>query len=209
MPFLLPTDQDFFVLFERTTGCIIEGARLLDSLVGDLGELDVRLVRLKEIEHEGDVTTHETFDRLNKTFLTPFDREDLHGLASQLDEILDWIEESGQRFGLYKVTDTREDAKRLSHVIVQAAEELQRAVAMLRAHGKNATRIHNSLVEINRLENEGDQIYRQALSHLFDEENLRTITIFKWKEIYDALESSIDACEHAAHVIESVLVKQT
>lgn len=207
MPFLVPTDQDFFTLFERTTATTVEGAKLLEALVHDLTDLDVRLVRLKEIEHEGDVTTHEAYEKLNKTFLTPFDREDLHNLASQLDEILDWIEEAGQRFGLYKITETRPDAARLAKIIVQATMELDAAIRGLRTHAKSAAVIHKHLVEINRLENEGDYVYRQALGRLFEDESLRTITILKWKEVYDALESSIDACEHAAHVLDSVLVK--
>ena len=207
MPFLVPTDQDFFAMFERTTSTIVEGAQLLEQLVHDLTDLDVRLVRLKEIEHEGDVTTHETYEKLNKTFLTPFDREDLHNLASQLDEILDWIEEAGQRFGLYKIDEPRPEAARLAKIIVHATSELDAAIRQLRAHAKNAAAIHKHLVEINRLENEGDQIYRQALGRLFEDESLRTITIFKWKEAYDALESAIDACEHAAHAIDFMLVK--
>jgi predicted phosphate transport protein (TIGR00153 family) len=207
VPFLLPTDQDFFTMFERTTTTIVEGAQLLETLVADLKDLDVRLVRLKEIEHEGDVTTHETYEKLNKTFLTPFDREDLHQLAAQLDEILDWIEETGQRFGLYKITETRPEAGRLAHIIVQAVSELAAAIKLMRSHAKRAERIHTHLVEINRLENEGDQVYRQALGRLFEEEGLRTIMVLKWKEIYEALEFSIDACEHAAHVIDGVLVK--
>jgi hypothetical protein len=207
VPFLLPTNQDFFTMFERTTATIVEGAKLLETLVVDLKDLDVRLLRLKEVEHEGDVTTHETYEKLNKTFLTPFDREDLHQLAAQLDEILDWIEEAGQRFGLYKITEPRPEAQRLAKIIVQAVGELHSAVKHLRSHAKHAEQIHNHLVEINRLENEGDQVYRQALGRLFEEEGLRTIVILKWKEIYDALESSIDACEHAAHVIDGVLVK--
>ncbi len=207
MPFFLPTNQDFFAMFERTTATIVEGAQLLETLVADLKDLDVRLVRLKEIEHEGDVTTHETYGKLNKTFLTPFDREDLHQLAAQLDEILDWIEEAGQRFGIYKITEPRPEASRLAGIIVQATKELDLAIRHLRAHSKQAPQIHRHLIEINRLENEGDQIYRQAVSRLFEEEGLRTITILKWKETFDALESAIDACEHAAHVIDSVLVK--
>jgi len=207
VPFLVPTDQDFFAMFERTTSTIVEGAQLLENLVQDLADLDVRLLRLKEVEHEGDVTTHETYEKLNKTFLTPFDREDLHSLAAQLDEILDWIEEAGQRFGLYKIDEPRPEAARLAKIIVHATSELDAAIRQLRAHAKNAAAIHKHLVEINRLENEGDHVYRQALSRLFEDESLRTITIFKWKEAYDALESAIDACEHAAHAIDFMLVK--
>jgi predicted phosphate transport protein (TIGR00153 family) len=209
VPFWLPRDQNFFDLFERTTSTIVEGARYLETLVKEPHDLDVRLIRLKELEHEADVTTHETFERLNKTFLTPFDREDLHALASQLDDILDWLEETGQRFGIYKIDHPREDAGRLAHVASEATEELLATIKLLRSHHKSAEAIRKHLVEINRLENEGDQIYRQALSHLFDENGLQTIQVLKWKEIYDALESSIDACEHAAHVIDSILVKYT
>lgn len=207
MPSWIPRDTNFFDLFERTTATIVEGARYLEKLVQNPIGLDVRLARLKELEHEADVTTHETFDRLNKTFLTPFDREDLHALASQLDDILDWLEETGQRFYLYKVTETKPEAVSLAHLATCATEELEVAIKKLRDHHKNGDEIRRRLVEINRLENEGDTIYRQALSHLFEENGMSTLQVLKWKEIFDSLETSLDTCEHVAHVIEAVLVK--
>ena len=207
MPFWVPRDTNFFDLFERTSATVVEGARYLETLVKDPRDFDVRLTRLKELEHEADVTTHETFERLNKTFLTPFDREDLHALASQLDEILDWLEEAGQRFGIYKIKETRPDAIALAGIATRATAELDAAIKSLRRHSKTGTIIREHLVEINRLENEGDGVYRQALSRLFEENGMSPIQVLKWKEIYDALESSIDACEDVAHVIDSVLVK--
>lgn len=207
MRLFLPKDTNFFDLFERTTATTLEAARYLETLVRDPRDLDVRLVRLKELEHEADVTTHETFERLNTSFLTPFDREDLHALAAQLDDILDWIEESGQRFGIYKIQEPRDDAVRLAGIISQATAELDSAMRRLRSHAKSSEQIRRHLVEINRLENDGDTVYRQALSRLFEEEGLKTIQVLKWKEIYDALEDSIDACEEAAHVVDAVLVK--
>lgn len=207
MPSWIPRDTNFFDLFERTTATIVEGARYLEKLVQNPVGLDVRLNRLKELEHEADVTTHETFERLNKTFLTPFDREDLHNLASQLDDVLDWLEETGQRYGIYKVTEAKPEAVALAHLATCATEELDAAIKKLRDHHKSAQEIRRRLVEINRLENEGDTIYRQALSHLFEENGMSTLQVLKWKEIFDALESSLDACEHAAHVVESVLLK--
>ena len=207
VPSWIPRDADFFTLFERTSATIVDGARYLETLVRDPRDLDVRLTRLKELEHEADVTTHETLERLNKTFLTPFDREDIHSLASQLDEILDWLEEAGQRYGIYKVTESRLEAMALASIATRATVELDAAIKSLRQHAKSGAAIQHHLVEINRLENEGDTIYRQALSRLFDDNGMPTIQVLKWKEIYDALESSIDACEDVAHVIDSVLVK--
>jgi predicted phosphate transport protein (TIGR00153 family) len=204
---ILPKDQRFFELFEKMTATIVEAARYLESVLDDLQDLEVRLVRLKELEHEGDVITHDAANRLNKTFLTPLDREDLYALTSHLDDVLDWIEEVGQDLGVYKVDVPRTDARRLVSVIVRACVELDSAVRQLRDHKKNSDTIRRHLVEINRLENQGDTIYRQALSSLFDEDEMSPIQVMKWKEIYDGLENAIDACEHCAHVIDSILLK--
>ena len=204
---ILPKDQRFFELFEKMTATIVEAAKYLDSVIEDLQDLEVRLVRLKELEHEGDVITHDAANRLNKTFLTPLDREDLYALTSQLDEVLDWIEEAGQDLGVYRITVPRADARRMAGVIVRASVELDAAVRQLRDHKKNTESIRRHLGEINRLENEGDTIYRQAVSAIFEEDGLSPIQVMKWKEIYDGLENAIDACERAAHVIDSVLLK--
>lgn len=204
---ILPKDQRFFELFEKMTATIVEAARYLESVIEDLEDLEVRLVRLKELEHEGDVITHDTANRLNKTFLTPLDREDLFALTSQLDEVLDWIEEAGQDLGVYRISIPRADARRMAGVIVRASMELDSAVKQLRDHKKNNASIRRHLVEINRLENEGDTIYRQAVSAIFEEDGLSPIQVMKWKEIFDGLENAIDACERAAHVIDGILLK--
>ena len=204
---ILPKDQKFFDLFEKMTTTIVEAAKYLETIIEDLQDLDVRLVRLKELEHEGDVLTHETANRLNKTFLTPLDREDLYALTSQLDEVLDWIEEAGQDLGVYKISVPRADARRLAGVIVRVCLELDAAVRQLRDYKKNTDSIRQHLVEINRLENEGDTIYRQAVSAIFEEDGLSPIQVMKWKEIYDGLEEAIDACEKSASVIDAILIK--
>jgi predicted phosphate transport protein (TIGR00153 family) len=204
---ILPKDQRFFELFEKMTATIVEAARYLETVIEDLKDLEVRLVRLKELEHEGDVITHDAANRLNQTFLTPLDREDLYALTSHLDDVLDWIEEAGQDLGVYKISVPRADARRMARVIVRACEELDAAVRKLRNHKKNAEAIRRHLVEINRLENEGDTIYRQAVSAIFEEDGLGPIQVMKWKEIFDGLENSIDACEKVASVIDSILLK--
>jgi predicted phosphate transport protein (TIGR00153 family) len=204
---ILPKDQKFFDLFEKMTATIVEAANYLETIIEDLEDLEVRLVRLKELEHEGDVITHDAVNRLNKTFLTPLDREDLYALTSQLDEVLDWIEEAGQDLGVYKISVPRADARRMAGVIVRASVELDAAVQKLRNHKKNNEAIRRHLVEINRLENQGDTIYRQAVSAIFEEDGLSPIQVMKWKEIYDGLENAIDACEKTAHVIDSILLK--
>ena len=204
---LLPKDQKFFDLFEQMTSTIVESAKYLEGLFEDLTDLEVRLIRLKELEHEGDVITHESTARLDKTFLTPFDREDLHALTSNLDDVLDWIEEAGQSLAIYRVKTGRDDARRLTRIITRATEQVHTAVQKLRNHKKYSQDIRRCLVEINRLENEGDMVFRQAMSALFEEEGLESIQIMKWKEIYDALEEAIDASEKVANTIDSILVK--
>lgn len=204
---LLPKDQKFFEMFEKMTGTVVEGSKYLETLIADMQDLGIRVIRLKELEHEGDVITHQTVEKLNKTFLTPFDREDMHALSSNFDDILDWIEEAGQLLLIYKLTEPRDDARRMANTVTRAAEELDKAVKKLSHHQKLGDEIRRHLVEINRLENEGDMVYRQALSTLFDEEGIDPIKVLKWKEVYDALESAIDSCEKAANTIDSVLLK--
>ena len=204
---LIPRKQGFFELFEQMTSTIAEAARYLETLVSDFNDLEVRLIRLKELEHEGDMTTHQSIARLNRTFLTPFDREDLHALATELDEILDWIEESGQRLLMYQCTTPKDDARRLARLAVRTTEELHHAMQQLKSHHRQKAKMEQHLVEVNRLENEADNIYRQALAELFAENGDNAIEILRWKEVYDALENVIDSCETVAHVIDSILVK--
>ena len=204
---LLPREEKFFAYFERICASIVEGARTLDQLVRDPGVPGSKLTRLRELEHEADRTTHSALDRLNRTFLTPFDREDIDAIVRNLDEVMDYLEEAGQRFGMYGIRATRDDACRLSAISVRGAEELQKVFQALTDHKRNKDRLRGHIVEIHRIENESDELFRAALSRLFDEAGLSPIEVLKWKDVYELLETSVDMCERTANVVDGILVK--
>lgn len=204
---LLPREEKFFNDFERICASIVEGARTLDGLVRDPSSADSRLERLRELEHDADTITHEALDRLNRTFLTPFDREDIDTIARNLDEVMDYLEEAGQRIGIYRIQSPRADAASLSGMAVRGAEELQKVFRELPHHKRNKAQIRHQLIEIHQIENEGDALFRTALSRLFDEEGLSPIEVLKWKDVYELLETAVDMCERTAHVVDGILVK--
>jgi uncharacterized protein len=204
---LLPRDEKFFTYFERICASIVEGARTLDQLVRDPASAPTQLTRLEELEHEADAITHDAMDRLNRTFLTPFDREDIDAITRNLDEVIDYMEEAGQRIGMYGIQEPREDASRLSAMSVRGAEELQKVFQALPRHKKNKPRIRAHLIEIHRIENESDGLFRTALSRLFEDKSLSPIEVLKWKDVYELLETAVDMCERTAHVVDGILVK--
>jgi predicted phosphate transport protein (TIGR00153 family) len=203
----LPREEKFFNLFQRTCAVIVEGARTLDHLVRDPASADAHLRRMRELEHEADTITHDTLDRLNRTFLTPFDREDIDAIARILDEVMDYLEEGGQRIGMYAIQKPREDAVQLCAIAVRSAEELEKVFGALPNHKRNKARIRAHLIEINRIENESDALFRTALSRLFEEPGLSPIEVIKWKDIYELIETAVDMCERIAHVVDGILVK--
>lgn len=203
----LPKDEKFFTLFQRTCAVIVEGARTLDQLVRDPDSADSHLRRMRELEHEADNITHETLDRLNRTFLTPFDREDIDAIARILDEVMDYLEEAGQRIGMYAIRTPREDASQLSGTAVRGAEEIEKVFSALHNHKRNKAKIRAHLIEINRIENESDALFRGALSRLFEEKDLSPIEVLKWKDVYEMIETAVDMCERIAHVVDGILVK--
>ncbi|HEY7530077.1 MAG TPA: DUF47 family protein [Gemmatimonadota bacterium] len=204
---LIPREEKFFTFFERISATIVEGARTLDRLVQNPDSVETHLGRLRELEHEGDTITHDTLDRLNRTFLTPFDREDIDAIARNLDEVIDYLEEAGQRIGMYNIQKPREDASRMSAIPVKAAEELQKVFQALHRHKRNKAEIRAHLIEINRIENESDALFRTALSRLFDDPALSPIEVLKWKDIYEMIETAVDMCEKVSHVVDGILVK--
>jgi predicted phosphate transport protein (TIGR00153 family) len=204
---LIPRNEKFFNLFRRTSSTIVEGARTLERLVRDPGSADAQLARLRELEHEADTITHDALDRLNRTFLTPFDREDIDAIARNLDEVMDHIEEAGQRIGMYRISQPREDASGLGAIAVKATEELDKVFGSLHDHKKNKAKIRAHLIEINRIENESDALFRVALSRLFEEPELSAIDVLKWKDVYELIETAVDMCERIAHVVDGILVK--
>jgi predicted phosphate transport protein (TIGR00153 family) len=201
---LLPRDTSFFDFFERHIALTVEGAREFHALV-DGGNVPAKAKRIKEIEHETDVITHQCVEALHKTFITPIERDDIHRLITKMDDIMDFVEAASERLSLYEIVEIRAEAKELAAVIVKSAQELAVALKGLRDL-KHSQVVLDKCVDINRLENEADTILRSALARLFREEK-DPITIIKWKEIFDLLETATDKCEDVANIIEGVVLE--
>ena len=199
---LIPRETKFFGMFAEMSSNLIEGARLLQKLLTDYQNVEVRVQQLKDIEHKGDDMTHAILTKLNQTFITPFDREDIHKLASTIDDVLDSIYAAGERLVMYKITNVPPEAAALADVVVKQSEQIAQAVAHLEKHDH----VLDYCVEINRLENEADRIARGAIAKLFENER-DPITLIKIKELYEVLETASDRAEDAANVLESVVVK--
>jgi predicted phosphate transport protein (TIGR00153 family) len=203
----MPSEGHFFQLFQDQTKNIVKGAELLVELVGDHTRTDDLRRQIEEVEHEGDITTHEIADRLNRTFVTPLDHEDIHALAGSMDDILDYMEATADRMFLYEAGEPTPEMKSLAEVLAEAANALQKAVEGITDIGKNARRILDHCIEIHRLENVGDDQSRRALAKLFKGSD--ALHALKWKEIYDHVEDAIDKCEEVAVILEGVVVKHT
>lgn len=199
---LMPKDTKFFDMFAEMAANISEGARLLEATLRDFQNVEARVKQLKALEHKGDDLTHAVLIKLNQTFITPFDREDIHQLASKLDDILDYMYAAGERLVMYKIHTAPPAAAELANVVVRQADQLAKAVSMLEKHDN----VLEICVEINRLENEADLIARTALGNLFDQEK-DPITLIKVKELIEFLEHATDKAEDAANVLESVVLK--
>ena len=201
---LIPKEEQFFKLFKEMTTNILEGATVLKDMLDRLEDPMESQRKIKEIEHRGDALTHTIIQKLNKTFITPLDREDVYSLASKLDDILDLIDASAQRFIMYNVDRSTPDAKSLAYLILQGCHVVDKAVSRLGSKAND--QIFECCVEINAIENEADRVAREAIGRLFDEEK-NPIELLKWKEIYETLERATDKCEDAANILESVVVK--
>jgi hypothetical protein len=204
MPFL-PREHKFFDLFEASAKNISKASKALKEMLDSWQFIDSRVAEITELEHEGDSITHQIISMLHRTFVTPFDREDIAMLAHQLDDVLDFIHSAADAMFIYKITSPTPRAKELADVIVQAAAELEKAVSGLR-NKKEFTHMLEHCVEINRLENAADRIYRAAIGELFDN-NKDMAEIIKWREIYEHMETATDRCEDVADVIEGVALK--
>jgi predicted phosphate transport protein (TIGR00153 family) len=200
---LIPKDDKFFAMFREMSYNIIEGAELLKDMLDNFTDPAVSQRRIKEIEHKGDTITHEIIKKLNKSFITPFDREDIYALSSALDDILDLIDASAQRVVMYNVEKPTPESKELAFLILKSCQVIDKIVAVL---GGKLEPISAYCIEVNALENEADRVCREAISRLFDEEK-DPIQLIKWKEIYETLETTTDKCEDAANILESVVVK--
>jgi predicted phosphate transport protein (TIGR00153 family) len=189
-------------MFAELSRNITEGARLLQDILQHSREADSRVQQLQEIEHRADDITHSIITKLNQSFITPFDREDIHRLASSLDDVLDFVNAAAVRLNMYRIVDPPPASAELAGLIVQQSEELARGVSLL----QNNQNVLAHCVEVNRLENEADRVSRKAIAELFEREK-DPIQLIKIKELYEVLENATDKAEDAANVLEGVALK--
>jgi predicted phosphate transport protein (TIGR00153 family) len=201
----LPREDDFFALFERHAALTVEGAAEFRRLVSGEHNVQALAKRVKEIEHETDVITHTCVERLHRTFITPFDRDDIHRLISRMDDVMDFIDSAAARIALYEVAPMTPAVRDLAEVLLKSTRAVAIAVAGLRDL-KHPQAILDACIEVNRLENEGDEILRTAVGALFREAT-DPLLVMKWKEIYEALEDATDRCEDVANTIEGVVLE--
>jgi uncharacterized protein len=200
---LIPREVRFFDYFEAQARNIITAADLLHALVHDFADARAKAHAIKEVEHAGDQITHEIVRKLNTTFVTPIDREDIHDLATRLDDVLDYIEAAAERLVVYRIKEPTSACRALAGVIVQTVAATDRTVRCLRTMDPG---FHEHTVEVNRLENSADNLLRDSLAALFEEEG-DPIEVIKWKEIYETMEVVTDRCEDVANVIEGIILK--
>jgi predicted phosphate transport protein (TIGR00153 family) len=202
---LIPKEEKFYDLFEELINKIEEGGKLFLDMVEKYEYPLPKITKLKELEHEADVITHRTYEKMHKSFLTPLDREDIYDLVNKMDSILDMIEASAARMNLYKV-------KKPTKVIIDQAKILNKAISKVKLivyamrDMKNSKMIIDACVEINTLENEGDIVLRTAMVDLFENEK-DAIELIKWKEIFERIEESLDVCEDVSNIIEGIVLK--
>jgi predicted phosphate transport protein (TIGR00153 family) len=202
---LLPKEEQYFSFFSQMTSYIYDAARALVEMLGDKGgDYSEHLKRIKAIEHACDDLTHSISTKLNKSFITPFDREDIYLLSGALDDIVDLIDDAARAMVMYDVNESTPEARRFADVIQSMAVQLHEVVSML----AKPNGISPRLVELHRLENEGDEIYHKAIAELFHNAT-DPLTVIKWKDIYEKLEAAVDRCENVANIIESVIIKHT
>ena len=201
---LFPKEIDFFEIFDRASLNATKAATLLVSLMENFDNIEARAKEVYEVEQEGDILTHEIMKKLNKTFITPIDREDLHALASSLDDVVDLIWASVDRLAVFKLKEPTKEVIVMSKDLLMTTEVIHKAIKKLKE--KNYSHVQEYCIEINRLENRIDRAFRDALGALFD--NISDpILIIKWKEIYEHLEDASDRCEDVANVLESIVLK--
>ncbi len=202
---LIPREEKFFELFSQQADNALEGARQLKDLLENYDNVDQKRLLIEKTESHGDELAHKILEKLNTTFITPMDREDIHALTSALDDILDLIHATAMRLHLYSVDTIRPEAVQLANIIVRATEETAHLVGDLDKM-KNAKCMKERWIEVNRLENEGDAVSRAAIAGLFEKET-NPIEVIKWKELYEHLETAIDKCEDAVNIVEAVCLK--
>jgi hypothetical protein len=205
-PFV-PREKKFFDLFEQSAQNVVQAAQELKAMVHTWDNVPERAAAITELEHEGDTITHQIMAQLHRSFITPFDREDIALMAHALDDVIDFIDAAADSMLIYRIGKPSERALELADIIMQAAVEVERAMPRLRRSGAELRAVLENCVEINRLENMADRVYRSALAELFDDDTGDMVGIIKWREIYQHMESATDRCEDVADVLEGVALK--
>ena len=201
---LLPRDRTFFDLFIEAGQNSLQAARLLDQMMGSWPDDSGLSRQILDAEQEGDRITHDIIKRLNTTFVTPIDREDIYSLATQMDDIVDYAEEAADFLGLYKIEAPMAQAQALTKVLVQSCEQLAQGLE----HLPDFKDLDKYWIEIHRLENEGDRISRDAVASLFSN-GIDPMVVIRWKDMFAVLENAIDATETAAQIIEGIVIKNS
>jgi uncharacterized protein len=201
---LIPRDTKFFELFAELSANLTDGAQLLRTILADPKDLAMRVSQVQAIEHRGDKATYEIITKLNQTFITPFDREDIHRLASSLDDVLDFVNSAALRLVMYKIHNPPPVSAELAGIIVLQCQELAKGVSLLQKNGH----VMKHCEEVNRLEDMADNVSRKAIADLFENEK-DPIQLIKLKELYEVLEYATDKAEDAANVIEAIVLKST
>jgi predicted phosphate transport protein (TIGR00153 family) len=198
-------DTAFFKLFSETADIIDEAADLLADLMTRYSDVDAKIRTIKDVEHRCDQHVHLIIAQLHKSFITPIDREDIYALAKEMDEVTDAIDETAQLFTIYNIEDVHEDSLKMVRLVTQCTAELKLLIADLN-NLKRTAKLRERIIEINRIENEGDVLFREIMTGLFASSRL-PLEVFKWKEIYEHLENTLDACEHVANIIDGIVMK--
>ncbi len=201
---LFPKEIDFFEIFEKAASNLTKASSLLVSLMENFDNLEEKAKEIYEVEQDGDMLTHDIMKKLNKTFITPIDREDIHALAASMDDILDLIWGGVDRLVVFKIKEPTKEALEIAKDLHRTPEVLEKTIKELR--GKNYSHVQEHCIEINRLENKIDRIFRDALGKMF-EDTKDPLLIIKWKEIYEHFEDASDRCEDVANVLEGIVLK--
>jgi predicted phosphate transport protein (TIGR00153 family) len=201
----MPKEAKFYALFEKDVANLVTAAKELVDFFEDYNNVETKVLRFIELEHEGDTITHQIIGQLHRTFVTPFDREDIALLANSLDDFMDCIEGAARTAVLYRVAQSTARARELAAIIVKVTAELDKAIPHLR-HRNKFKQIIEHCVEVNRLENEADNVHHAALAELFDNET-PIVEVIKWREIYELLECAVDRGEDIANILEGIVIK--
>jgi uncharacterized protein len=202
---LFPTEETFLPQFAKFADVLVQATRALDELAGDMSEIELKVQKIKHLEHEGDQIAHQIFSSVGRTWITPIEREDIHTLASCLDDVLDDVDAVASRLVMFRIERPTQELKDATALIVQSVHAIQRAVPLL-GNMKHGMQVMEACIEIKRLESEADALHRITIGRLFDTEK-DPIQLLKWKEIYELLEMATDRCEDVANILEQIVLK--